>query len=146
MIGEYLWWCIYTTILTKVSVSDFESRIVYNSDCIILFGLGLMKCFYLANYSSLDTSAIILLAGFVLNYFSIIGGGDVKLLSAIAISIDPKYQTLTIIIIPFIGVIFMLIMYLAECVSKSDRKFTSLGVPYAIPICLGGFIGIFLSR
>lgn len=88
--------------------------------------------------SSLPIAILCFVVFFILWYLKVIGGGDVKLLCALIIGIQPELVTSTLIFIGFLGGVVVSIMYIIGKVVGFDSY--KKGIPYGIPIALSCFI------
>ena len=91
---------------------------------------------YLA--SSLPISIACFFIGVLLWYLKVLGAGDVKLLAALVIGIQPDLVTVTLISIGFMGGGLVLIMYIIGKIKRFNTY--KKGIPYGIPIALSCFI------
>ena len=91
---------------------------------------------YLA--SSLPISIACFFVGVLLWYLKVLGAGDVKLLAALVIGIQPDLVTVTLISIGFMGGGLVLIMYIIGKIKRFNAY--KKGIPYGIPIALSCFI------
>ncbi|CAK1693027.1 prepilin peptidase CpaA [Vibrio crassostreae] len=88
--------------------------------------------------SSLPTAALCFIVFFILWYIGVIGAGDVKLLFALIIGIQPELVTMTLIFIGFLGGFLVSIMYVIGKMAGFDSY--KKGIPYGMPIALSCFI------
>lgn len=87
--------------------------------------------------SSLPIAILCFVVFFILWYLKVIGAGDVKLLCALIIGIQPNLVTITLICIGFLGGFLVFAMYIVGKV-RGLPSFTK-GIPYGIPIALSCF-------
>ncbi|MEZ9417904.1 prepilin peptidase, partial [Vibrio sp. 10N.286.49.E1] len=84
--------------------------------------------------SSLPIAALFFLVFLVLWYLGVIGAGDVKLLSALLIGIQPDLVTITLICVGLLGGLLVFTMYIAG--KMKELPSFAKGIPYGIPIAL----------
>ncbi|QUM81970.1 prepilin peptidase [Moritella sp. 5] len=135
-------WLLIATFSIFICLSDFKRRQITNLHCMCIFVL----CFliFIQHYDHLNiiNSTLVLIIGFTLNRFNMIGGGDVKLLFAFSIAIAPNYLLLTVMVILFIGGLQAVILFLLSWYRKEAY---TRGVPYGFAICVGALLGIAAS-
>ncbi|HIF9407070.1 TPA: A24 family peptidase [Photobacterium damselae] len=138
------WWFLLTAISFYICIQDIRLRKISNKSCVVVGSICLILSINQANYSIIPYTITIFIFGFILFLFRIIAAGDIKLISAFSIAIDPQYILLTLICVLFLGglVAFFQIIWL-RVTRKSLND--SLGVPYGIPICIGCLLGIAAS-
>ncbi|MFS1860977.1 prepilin peptidase [Vibrio lentus] len=88
--------------------------------------------------SSLPIAVLCFVVFLILWYLRVIGAGDVKLLCALIIGIQPELVVATLIFIGFLGGAVVSIMYIIGKVVGFDSY--KKGIPYGIPIALSCFI------
>ncbi|MFB9227479.1 A24 family peptidase [Vibrio lentus] len=88
--------------------------------------------------SSLPIAVLCFVVFLILWYLRVIGAGDVKLLCALIIGIQPELVTATLIFIGFLGGFLVSAMYIVGKI-KGLPSFAK-GIPYGIPIALSCFI------
>lgn len=88
--------------------------------------------------TSLSIAILCFFVFFILWYVKVIGAGDVKLISALIISIQPDFAITTLIFIGFFGGVLVSIMYIIGKAAGFDSY--KKGIPYGIPIALSCFI------
>lgn len=135
-------WLLLATLSAFICITDFKRRYISNLNCVCIFVLCLLIFINNYDYLSIINSSLILICGFILNRFNMIGGGDVKLLFAFSIAIAPNYLMLTIIVIVFIGGLQAVILIIF---SWYKREACVYGVPYGFAICVGALFGIAAS-
>ncbi len=91
---------------------------------------------YLA--SSLPISIVCFFVGVLLWYLKVLGAGDVKLLAALIVGVQPNLVIATLISIGFMGGWLVLIMYVIGKIKRFNAY--KKGIPYGIPIALSCFI------
>lgn len=135
-----MWLCVIATFSIFVVYSDIKYRKIANTTCLLLsFFCGV----YAFIYSEIQIliPIVILLSGIVLSVLRILGGGDTKLLAAYSLAIDPDLFSSVLIIIGISGGLLSLIYLLIYKNVKNNQA----SLPYAIPIAIGGSIGILAS-
>ncbi|WP_157534136.1 prepilin peptidase [Moritella sp. JT01] len=139
--ASYLW-LFLATLSVFICISDVKNRHISNFNCVCIFVLCLLIFINNCDYLSIINSCLVLICGFMLNRFSMIGGGDAKLLFAFSIAIAPNYLLLTIMLIIFVGGLQAAILILF---SWFKREPYTRGVPYGFAICIGSLFGIAAS-
>lgn len=108
--------------------SDFKNRLIYHWQVFLAFGLSCIGS-YLYGYSlNFEALFLALVIGFICWKFNLIGGGDVKLISALIVCFSWSEIGLFLLLMSMIGLALALITFLTH----SNR-----GVPYAPAISLG---------
>lgn len=69
-----------------------------------------------------------------------VGAGDVKLLTILGLVIPIRDYPTVFLTITLLGLGLIVVMLIVDNVL--DKHTVSKGVPYAIPICLGGWMGL----
>ncbi|WP_135455291.1 A24 family peptidase [Vibrio echinoideorum] len=87
--------------------------------------------------SSLPIAVLCFVVFFILWYLRVIGAGDVKLLCALIIGIQPDLVVITLIYIGFLGGFLVFTMYIVGK-TRGIPSFAK-GIPYGIPIALSCF-------
>ena len=87
--------------------------------------------------SSLPIAVLCFVVLLIFWYLRVIGAGDVKLLCALIIGIQPNLVTMTLICIGFLGGFLVSAMYIVGK-ARGLPSFTK-GIPYGIPIALSCF-------
>ncbi|MCG9724202.1 prepilin peptidase [Vibrio brasiliensis] len=140
MIIKFGWLLSVVTLSLLVIYSDIKHRKVSNRLCLLI-------AFLCAGYAFIYTEVqvlipiTILVIGIALSYLRILGGGDTKLLAAYFIAISPDAFLATLVVIGISGGVLSLIYLLKNKIKKN----TNNSLPYAIPITIGGLIGILAS-
>ncbi|WP_244291601.1 MULTISPECIES: prepilin peptidase [Vibrio] len=143
--GINFWWLIIlATVLFYISYCDFRVRIITNKHCAIVTVIALYSLVCKDNFDVLPFSLSILIFGIALSYFSILGAGDSKLLSAISLAISPEYIVPIIFLIVFLGGALSLGYYIYGLMTDME-KVRRRGLPYGIPIVIGSLIGVVAS-
>lgn len=121
--------CIFDWKHRKIPNNLNKIALVFNLVVALLNG-------YLA--LSLPISIVCFFVGVLLWYLRVLGAGDVKLLAALIVGIQPNLVTATLISIGFMGGILVIVM----CVIGKVKRFNiyKKGIPYGIPIALSCFI------
>ncbi|QUM90468.1 prepilin peptidase [Moritella sp. 36] len=139
--ASYLW-LFLATLSVFICISDLKIRHISNFNCVCIFVLCLLIFINNYDYLSIINSSLVLICGFMLNRFNMMGGGDAKLLFAFSIAISPSYLLLTIMVIVFIGGLQAAILILFSWYKKEPY---TRGVPYGFAICVGALFGIAAS-
>ncbi|CAH6785673.1 Type IV prepilin peptidase TadV/CpaA [Vibrio chagasii] len=127
------------SIFSCVCIFDWKHRKIPNNLNKIALVVNLVVALsngYLA--SSLPISIVCFVVGVLLWYLKVIGAGDVKLLTALVVGIQPDLVIATLISIGFMGGGLVLIMYIIGKIKRFNSY--KKGIPYGIPIALSCFI------
>ncbi|WP_435249860.1 prepilin peptidase [Vibrio sp. nBUS_14] len=137
---------IYTTlifvnflILVSVCFFDGKYRKIPNnlSKTALIFSI-LVALYNGYLLTSISIAILSFFVFFILWYVKVIGAGDVKLIGALIIGIQPDFVIITLIFIGFFGGVLVSIMYIiGKTVGFYGYK---KGIPYGIPIALSCFI------
>ncbi|WP_064604953.1 A24 family peptidase [Photobacterium sp. J15] len=128
------------------SYTDIRSRKISNLTvlAVFIFSLTISYLTSVLNESWIVASKI-LLVGFVLSCFGVIAAGDIKLLTAYSLAINPEFILLVLIMIGLIGGLIAL-FYLIKYFLKGRNPDTLMrGIPYGVPISLSCGLGIVLT-
>ncbi|MDH2927804.1 flp operon protein B [Lonepinella koalarum] len=130
---------ITIVLLINISWSDIKYRIIANKIVIglclvfiILTGLKYETLFIL-------TPLFVLLIGFLLFTLRIIGGGDVKLIAALTLSLPNDQIPSLFFFITFSGLLVIIVGFLFY-----RKAITDNGVPYGVAISLGYLVNMCL--
>ncbi|WP_417551956.1 prepilin peptidase [Marinomonas fungiae] len=132
-------------LLLLVAIDDWCNRTVRHIYLVCLAVLLLSTWYVLPNYSILPYSALILLCGFVLHIFKVLGAGDTKLLVVLSLGVAPEYLLTVVFVAVILGGGLSLVYFfygLFTDLAAVRRR----GVPYAIPISIAGGLGILLTH
>lgn len=128
----------------KASISDYQSRTISNQICKVLFIANLLGAMYfgycLGSIFSTGICFAVLIGLWLLN---VIGAGDIKLLCAFAVGIEPSLLTLYLVSIGLLGGGQVVIMGLGSLLNGKNRF--KMGIPYGIPISISGIVFVSLS-
>lgn len=133
---------VIATFSMFIIYTDIKHRIVSNNSCAVV---AILCGCYAFIYTEVQVliPIVILIIGVSLSYFKILGGGDSKLLSSYSIAIFPDVYLSTLIVIGISGGVLSVIYILVNKLNRNKTK--QIHLPYAIPIVLGGLIGILAS-
>ncbi|GAA4902459.1 A24 family peptidase [Ferrimonas pelagia] len=131
----------YLALLLVIAMTDVVARTIPNRSVLLLL-LVLLMVFGLPTGQACLQAMGCLLLGLLLFRYRVIGGGDVKLLTVIALFIAAPYFTLTLLLMVWAGGIVAGLCWLACMIQQRPRAYT---VPYAVPICLAGTFGLLAS-
>jgi prepilin peptidase CpaA len=137
---KFEWLFLIATFSVFIVYSDIKHRKVSNKLCLLI---AVLCAGYAFTYTEVQVliPITILVIGIVLSYLRILGGGDTKLLAAYFTAISPDVFLATLIVIGISGGVLSLIYLLKNKIKKN----TNSNLPYAIPITIGGLIGILAS-
>ena len=134
------WLFLIATFSVFIVYSDIKHRKVSNKLCLLIAALCAGYAFIYTEVQVLIPITILVM-GIALSYLRILGGGDTKLLAAYFIAISPDVFLATLVVIGISGGVLSLIYLLKNKIKKN----TNNSLPYAIPITIGGLIGILAS-
>lgn len=134
---------ILIIVLVFIIINDIKNRTITNRSLLLLFGV-VVQIIINQQYDTWFYSLLILAIGFGLSLLNIIGGGDVKLLAILALAIKPEFLTLCLFLTVVLGGVVAL-GYLAYGKLTDMERVRRRGIPYALPICLGCSLGLFMS-
>ncbi|MDD9158205.1 prepilin peptidase [Aliivibrio sp. S4TY2] len=138
----FKWWLLLATISCFICYKDISVRVISNRMCMMVLALCCVICILINNYNAVQYSILIFIIGFILFLMNIIAAGDIKLASAFAVAVNPKYQLLVITIILLLGGVIAF----SQLLWGKYRSNENLnGVPYGVPICVGYLFGIAAS-
>ncbi|MBJ2145297.1 prepilin peptidase [Vibrio sp. IB15] len=127
------------SILFFVCIFDWKHRKIPNNLNKVALVVNLFVALsngYLA--SSLPISIVCFAVGVLLWYLKVLGAGDVKLLAALIVGVQPNLVIAALISIGFMGGILVILMYVVGKVKRFNIY--KKGIPYGIPIALSCFI------
>ncbi|OIQ25107.1 prepilin peptidase [uncultured Vibrio sp.] len=140
-----LWWLIPLAAMAAVaSYQDIRYRKIPNGVVVVVALLGVFFVFQTGRFEQMLHPLMVLTFGAVLFYFNIVAAGDSKLLAAFSLMVSPNMMLLAVNVIFFAGGI----LAISQCVlgrMTNNAEWTSNGVPYGVPICLGSLLGIAAS-
>ncbi len=117
-----------------VIYSDVIYRIIPNNIVFFIFVLNLCSAIYQGFFLPVVFyAALIFVCGFILWFFNVFGGGDIKLLSAFILGVEPDFVFITLCLIGLLGGVLVLFMYILVLLRKITFE---RGLPYGIPISL----------
>lgn len=131
-------------LLIKVSLNDLKHRTVKHSDLVWLAVLLLLGWFFMPNWQVLSYSLMIIVIGFILFVFRILGAGDTKLLAIVSLGVHPAIMPLMLFGVIILGGL-LAISYLVYGCFTDWHTLRERGIPYTIPISISGGICIALS-
>lgn len=132
-------------LLITIIFNDFKTRQISNFNLICLLFLVIFGWFYQPNWSVLPYTLAILVVGFVLHLFNVLGAGDTKLMCVISLGIKIEFLAVFIYGTVFLGGFFALV-YLAYGYCTNLKSVIGRGIPYAVPICISGGVMMLLSH
>lgn len=118
-------------LLIFISIQDLTTRIIANKLVLMISLSASMLALFRGSSPNIALATIILIIGFFLSLVNVIGGGDVKLISALALLFTPALFLDFIFITALCGGIIASIGFVFF-----KPKITYLGVPYGIAISL----------
>lgn len=126
-----LLWIVYT---------DIRYRIISNRAVVIIFILSLLLGVSRDGTINYALALSFLLVGFVLFYFNVVGAGDIKLISALSLSLTLDNAWLFLWFTAVLGGLIALfgLLFFHKSIRRS-------GVPYG-PAIAGGFLLILFTR
>lgn len=137
-------WLALAALAFFICYQDISKREISNHIVLLVSAISFMLLLNQQNYAVLPYSALLLLSGFILFQLNIIAAGDIKLLTAFSLAINPQYLLLTLVLIGFCGGALGGGYYLLGLLTDLE-KVKQRGIPYGIPICAGCLFGIAAS-
>lgn len=151
---EILRWSIvalYVLVLAAAAVSDVRSRSIPNWTVLVVAGLFLPWVFVGPNVSllmSLGAALLMLLLTVPLFAFHLIGAGDSKLVSAVALFAGLTHLPQLIFLTALAGGVLAVVSLLSDprrAVAMVQTRFKGnigRGIPYGVAIALGGAVTV----
>lgn len=124
--------------LLLICYSDIRHRIVSNKLIITIAITTLALGFAKNNTVSIVIPLFALLAGYIIFHFNFIGGGDVKLITVLLLTLTPG-QSLDFIL--YTAIMGGVVMIIGMLINRSDIQ--QRGVPYAVAISIGFLLALF---
>ncbi|WP_145491035.1 A24 family peptidase [Yersinia rohdei] len=120
--------------LLLICYSDIRYRIISNKFVVIIAITALVLSFITYNTVSIVIPLIALLTGYIIFHFNFIGGGDVKLIAVLLLTLNSG-QSLNFIL--YTAIMGGVVMIIGMLINRDDIQ--QRGVPYAVAIS-GGFL------
>ncbi|HEI6966800.1 TPA: prepilin peptidase [Yersinia enterocolitica] len=125
--------------LLVVCYSDIRHRIVTNKLIITIALTTLVISFTQHNTVSVVIPLVALIVGYILFHFKLIGGGDVKLITVLLLTLTAE-QSLNFIL--YTAIMGGVVMMIGMLINRADIQ--RRGVPYAVAIALGFLLSLYL--
>lgn len=126
--------------LAYIVLTDIRFRLIPNKAVLPLLCTSILLSMNKGQYETLLYGMAFLLIGiiFLVWFFA---PGDIKLASVLVTLILPDYYLLTLVLTLFLGGVLALAYLLIK-----GKEFTrERGLPYGVPICISGYLGILAS-
>lgn len=137
MNGIYL---IMLIMLLWITYTDIRSRTISNKAIVAIFVTSIPLALYHHNTINILAALSFLTLGFILFNFNILGAGDVKLISALSLSLTPQQIWPFLWLISVLGGLIVFIGFLFF-----RRSIRQSGVPYGPAIAVGFFLACFIT-
>ncbi len=124
--------------LLLVCYSDIRHRIISNKLVITIAINALALGFAKNNTVSIAIPLFALLTGYIVFYFNLIGGGDVKLITVLLLTLTAG-QSLDFIL--YTAIMGGVVMIIGMLINRTDIQ--QRGVPYAVAISIGFLLALF---
>ncbi|CNK45081.1 putative tight adherance operon protein [Yersinia mollaretii] len=124
--------------LLLVCYSDIRHRIISNKLIVTIAINTLVLGFAKHNTVSIVIPLCTLLAGYTVFYFNLIGGGDVKLITVLLLTLTAG-QSLDFIL--YTAIMGGIVMVIGMLINRADIQ--QRGVPYAVAISIGFLLALF---
>ncbi|HHL2499856.1 TPA: prepilin peptidase [Yersinia enterocolitica] len=124
--------------LLIICYSDIRHRVISNKWVIAVAINTLVLSLIRYNTVSLIIPLLALVIGYIIFYFKLIGGGDVKLITVLMFALNSE-QSLNFIL--YMAIMGGVVMILGILFNRADIK--QRGVPYAVAISAGFLISFF---
>ncbi|WP_299014201.1 prepilin peptidase [uncultured Photobacterium sp.] len=133
-------------VSVQICYKDITHRTISNK----AVGLVLILCLLISLKVSLlgdsiGYATLIVVIGFVVSICGVIGGGDIKLLTAYSLAINPNYLSLVFISIGFIGGLQAIYTIGISTIIRKQSVKHQEGLPYGVPISISCILGIILT-
>lgn len=135
-------WLIALAILSFIiCLWDIKFRKVPNWLCIVTAISCVIIMLVNGHWLNIFHAFAILVLGIFLSHLRLLGGGDSKLFAAYSLAISANHLPLTMFAIALAGGLVSLVCLIwVKLLNKPNR-----GVPYAIAIAIGCYLGILVS-
>lgn len=124
--------------LLLICYSDIRHRIISNKRVTTVAINTLFLSLIIYDAVSFIIPLLALLTGYIVFYFKLIGGGDVKLITVLLFALNPEQSLNFILYTAIMGGVVMIIGLLFNRADIHQR-----GVPYAVAISAGFLISFF---
>lgn len=124
--------------LLLICYNDIRYRIISNKWVMTVTINTLVLSLIIYNTVSIIIPLLALLIGYIVFYFKLIGGGDVKLIIVLLFTLNPEQSLNFILYTAIMGGVVMIIGLLFNRADIQQR-----GVPYAVAISSGFLISFF---
>jgi prepilin peptidase CpaA len=114
--------------------TDIRWRRISNKYSLVILLLSLVLGCYRETGVSVLIPALILLTGFAFSLMGLVGAGDIKLVSALAVALSPQEAASFLTFIGLAGIPLTLIVFLHYRFLMPQKKAT---IPYGVAISLG---------
>ncbi len=121
-------------VLLSVCYTDISSRIIKNNAVILVAVLSLVISVTLYSSVNILWPLITLMAGMLLVMINVIGAGDIKLISALSLSLPAEQMADFIFWVTLSGIPLVLIVVIFRLVRSGREKMT---LPYGVAISCG---------
>lgn len=125
--------------LLFICYGDIRHRVISNKWVMTVAINTLMLSFIIYTTISLAIPLLALVIGYIIFYFKLIGGGDVKLITVLLLTLNVE-QSLNFIL--YTAIMGGIVMIIGMLINRADIQ--QRGIPYAVAIS-GGFLLSFFS-
>ncbi|CNH02869.1 putative tight adherance operon protein [Yersinia thracica] len=123
--------------LLLICYSDIRHRIISNKLVITVAINSLVLSFIIYHRVGLTIPLLALFIGYITFHFKLIGGGDVKLITALLFSLNAE-QSLNFIL--YTAIMGGVVMIIGMLINRTDIQ--QRGVPYAVAISSGFLVSL----
>ncbi len=128
LIGLILPWFF---ILIRICYTDIRYRLIKNIDVAFVLLLVIATLLITSQSPNFLAALIIFAIGFILVAINIVGAGDIKLLSVLALTIPRGDVVSYLLLMSIIGVFLALIEFFLR---RFNKKHVARGLPYGVAI------------
>ncbi|SCB80792.1 prepilin peptidase [Gilliamella intestini] len=127
-----IWLCLLVSCYT-----DWKYRIISNKIVIIIFILAILNFLFGQGQLNYGASAIFLICGLLMFYCRLAGAGDIKLITALLITIPVSSVLFFLVVITFFGLPLAIFVIIYKRLKKPEGGIT---LPYGIAISASYFL------
>lgn len=127
-----IWLCLLVSCYT-----DWKYRTISNKIVIIIFILAVLNFLFGQGELNYGASAIFLICGLLMFYCRLAGAGDIKLITALLITIPVSSVLFFLVVITFFGLPLAIFVIIYKRLKKSEGGIT---LPYGIAISASYFL------
>lgn len=127
-----IWLCLLVSCYT-----DLKSRTISNKLVVIIFILAILNFLFGQGQLNYGASAIFLICGLLMFYCRLVGAGDIKLITALLITIPVNNVLFFLVVITFFGLPLAIFAIIYKRFKKTEGGIT---LPYGLAISASYFL------